>query len=102
MLRSSVDDRDVNGRRKRHRSVVTNGRKLIPGLDGRSAWIRRCRDVIDAHISDLGGEDNCSTAERSIVRRAATLTVELERLECKFALAGEASPYDLELYQRGA
>jgi hypothetical protein len=30
------------------------------------------------------------------------LTVELERMEVKFATAGEASPTDLDLYQRTA
>ena len=74
----------------------------LPGIDGRSAWTRRCRDLIAAHIADLGGIDNVPTAERSIVRRAATLTVELERLEAKFAMAGESSPADLDLYQRTA
>jgi hypothetical protein len=98
---SSVDDRVVKGLRRRHRSANTNGRKLLPQLDGRSPWIRRCKDIIDAHTSDLGGEDNCSAAERSIVRRAAVLTTELERLELKFAQAGEANERDLELYQRG-
>jgi len=39
-------------------------------------------------------------AERSIIRRASVLTVELERLEVKFASAGEAA--DLDLYQRTA
>jgi hypothetical protein len=43
-----------------------------------------------------------SEAERSIVRRAATLTVELERLEAVFAVAGEAQPDQLDLYQRTA
>ena len=36
------------------------------------------------------------------MRRAATLTVELERMEAVFALAGEAKPSDLDLYQRTA
>jgi hypothetical protein len=83
------------------RSRVRAG-QLLPGVDGRSAWTRRCRDLIAAHITDLGGIDNTSAAERSIVRRAATLTVELERYEAKFALAGEASAADLDLYQRTA
>jgi hypothetical protein len=81
---------------------VTNGTALLPGVDGRSAWIRRCKDVIAAHLSDLGGEDNTSAAERSIIRRAATLTVELERLEAAFARAGEASAADIDLYARVA
>ena len=31
------------------------------------------RDVMAAHLSDLGGVDNISEAERSIVRRAPKL-----------------------------
>jgi hypothetical protein len=84
------------------RSRITNGSALLPGVDGRSAWVRRAKDIIAAHLSDCGGESNTSAAERSIIRRAATLTVELERLEAKFALAGEASVQDLDCYQRGA
>jgi hypothetical protein len=60
------------------------------------------RDLINLHVSDLGGEAAVSEAERSIVRRAATLTVELERMEAAFATAGEAKPGDLDLYQRTA
>jgi hypothetical protein len=50
----------------------------------------------------LGGIDNASAAERSLIRRASVMTVELERFEKKFALAGEASEADLDLYQRTA
>ena len=53
-------------------------------------------------ISDLGGSDVITAAERSIVRRAATLTVELERMEGAFASAGEATPEALDLYSRTA
>jgi hypothetical protein len=60
------------------------------------------RDLINAHLSDLGGADNVSEAEKSIVRRVATLTVELERMESVFAEAGEAQPDQLDLYQRTA
>jgi hypothetical protein len=74
----------------------------LAGVDGRSPWIRRCKDIIRAHLVDLGGEENASAAERSIIRRCAVLTTELERLEVRFALANEASPEDLDLYQRTA
>jgi hypothetical protein len=83
------------------KSRITNG-ALLPGIDGRSAWVRRCKDLLNDHLSDLGGELATSAAERSIVRRACVLTVELERLEKKFALAGEASVEDIDLYQRVA
>jgi hypothetical protein len=89
-----------------HRSAVTNRTAILPGVDGRSTWVRRLRDLIELHVADLGGVDRASEAEYSIIRRAATLTVELERLELRFAqadLAGEApSAPDLELYQRTA
>jgi hypothetical protein len=84
------------------KSRVSNGSALLPGVDGRSAWVRRCKDILAAHLSDLGGLDNCSAAEHSIVRRAAVLTTELEVLEVRFAKAGEASADDLETYQRCA
>lgn len=87
-------------RKPQARSRVSNGSTVLPGVDGRSTWVRRLRDLIALHLSDLGGEDAVSEAERSIVRRASTLEVELERLEAKFATSGEADAADLDLYQR--
>lgn len=83
-----------------HRSAVSNGSALLPNVDGRSTWARRLRDVMELHLDDLGGEAMVSEAERSIVRRIATLTVEMERLEAEFANAGGAKAADLDLYQR--
>jgi hypothetical protein len=103
MLENSPADRSTVGHPKDpQRSRITNGSALLPGVDGRSAWIRRCKDVISLHLSDLGGADNVSEAEHSIVRRCATLTVELERMEAVFATVGEASAADLGLYQRAS
>jgi hypothetical protein len=91
--------------RKRHpkqRSRVGNGHKLIAGGDGRSLWVRRLKDLLDEAISDMGGADNTSAAERHIIRRACVLIVELERLEAKFAQAAEVSVDDLDCYGRTA
>ena len=93
---------DAERRKSRQRSRVTNGSVLLPGIDGRSVWVRRCKDIITSHLSDRGGEENTSEAERSIIRRASVITVELERLEARFAAAGEASAEELDLYQRTA
>jgi hypothetical protein len=102
-IENSPQDRPAIARHKDpQRSRITNGSALLPGIDGRSAWVRRCRDLIAAHVSDLGGEGNTSAAERSIIRRACVLTIELERMEKAFALAGEASGEDLEIYARVA
>jgi hypothetical protein len=84
------------------RSRITNGACLLPGVDGRSLWARRAHDLLALHLSDLGGADNVSEAERSIVRRAAIIETELERMETAFANAGEASAEALDLYARTA
>jgi hypothetical protein len=99
---SSADRPEAVSHRSRQRSRVANGSALLAGIDGRSMWVRRAKEIIADHISDLGGIENCNAAERSIVRRASTLTVELERLEAKFATSGEACTADLETYQRCA
>jgi hypothetical protein len=95
---SSEDRAVVERRSSKQRSRITNG-ALLPGIDQRSAWVRRCKDVIASHLSDI---PDATAAERSIIRRASVLTVELERLERQFALAGEADPETLDLYGRVA
>ena len=91
---------EVDASKSKGRSRISNGKALLHGVDGRSVWARRFRDLIDLHIQD-GGSD-VSEAKRSIIRRASALEVELERLEAKFALAGEADAADLDLYQRAS
>jgi hypothetical protein len=91
---TSPSDRPTKDARK---SRITNGSVLLPGVDGRSAWARRAKDILAAHLSDI---PDASAAERSIIRRASVLTVELERLEATFACAGEADPETLDLYGR--
>ncbi len=76
----------------RIRSAITNGSSVLANVDHRSAMMRRLKDLISAHESDLGGEDYVSESERRIVRRAAMLTIQLEMLDAKFAAnEGEAT-----------
>jgi hypothetical protein len=98
----STTSNGLRGRKPTGRSRITNGSALLPTIDGRSIWARRLRDVIALHASDLGGSDHISEAERSLVRRAGALTVELEHLEERFLTNGEATPNQLELYGRTA
>ena len=90
----------------RWRSAVSNGKRLFADqtVDGRGAWARRLRDVMMLHINDLGGDEAVSEAERSIIRRIATVTTELELLEKRFALSkkGGAGVDELDLYLRAA
>ena len=53
------------------------------------------------HAADLGGADEITESERSLLRRACTLMVELEKREMEFA-AGEADTAELDAYQRTA
>jgi hypothetical protein len=98
---SSVDRSPVVVSKKRARSAVTNGTTILPGVDGRSSWVRRLRDLVALHVNDLGGDSNVSEAERAIIRRACVLITELERMEHDFALAqGAPGLAELEIYQR--
>ena len=85
------------------RAAVTNGARILPKkiVDGRSLWARRFHDVLALHTQDLGGDGNITEAERAILRRAATLIVELEKLEVSFALGNNAG-YLIDRYQRCA
>ena len=65
------------------RSAKSNGTRLLDGCDHRTARMRRLRDLIGMHVADLGGEDCCSAAELSLIRRASLLELELEVLKVK-------------------
>jgi hypothetical protein len=89
-------------RKSQGRSRITNGSALLPSVDGRSVWARRFRDLIQLHVDDKGGDQNVSEAERALIRRAACLIVELERLEVRFAESGGADKWELDRYGRHA
>jgi hypothetical protein len=84
------------------RSALSNG-ALLHNVDHRGAWVRRFRDLLHAHEADLGGENALSEGQRSIIRRAAMLELQLELLESKFAANdGAATARELETYQRAS
>src|SRR5690349_7541666 len=67
------DQRTKRRRRKgrdTRKSQQANG-ALLPDVDERSAWVRRAREVIADHLSDV---PDASVAERSLLRRAAIMT----------------------------
>jgi hypothetical protein len=80
-------------------AAVTNGTSLLVRVDGRSVWMRRLKDLIRAHVNQLGGPTNLTHAEEVLVRRAAMLTLQCEILERKFAQHGGEAPRSyLDLY----
>jgi hypothetical protein len=72
-MKSLADSAVIEAQKPQGRSRVSNGSTILPGVDGRSTWVRRLRDLMGLYLSDLGGEDAVSEAERSIIRRIATL-----------------------------
>ena len=59
------------------------------GGDGRGAWTRRWKDLVEAHTNDCGGASRLTEAKLSLCRRAATLTVQLERQEAAMSTGAD-------------
>jgi uncharacterized small protein (DUF1192 family) len=81
------------------RSRVSNGSKFAEGLDGRTKWGRRFKDLCEHYGDDLGGLEKLTASQLSLTKRAAALTVEIERHEAAFADKGVADPEALRQYQ---
>ena len=79
-------------KKKLHRSRVTNGAKLLPLTDGRSAAYRRFKDVFEEIAGDLGGLDYLTEGQRQLAKRAALLSAELERQEAFWAREERTGP----------
>ena len=88
---SSVVRPASDARPPRTRSRVTNGRTPFVEGDARSPWTRRWRDLVEAHASDLGGAAYLSEAQRSLIRRAATIEIELEQIEGRLSEGKDAN-----------
>jgi hypothetical protein len=63
------------------RAAVSNGSRLLPGVDGRSASARRYRDLLKEFTAELGGEGIMTEPMRALVRQAAAVTVEAEKMQ---------------------
>jgi hypothetical protein len=80
-IRGSVASRPATSR-----SRITNGKRLLVGIDGRSAEARRYRDLAISLADDLGGQDKLSEPAKILVRQAAALTIQVEGLQSKIVL----------------
>ncbi|TRC93898.1 hypothetical protein FJV77_20700 [Mesorhizobium sp. WSM4306] len=78
-------------RSRQFRSRVTNGKELLPGIDGRSKWGRRLHDLIANHVADLGGPEHITQSQYILVKSAANATIVMEQWEIEFAKEGTAS-----------
>ena len=96
-----ASNRKVVLSKSRVRSAVTNGSHVLNDVDHRIGEMRRLRDCVAASVSDLGGPDNVSHAERVLIGRASMLTVLVEMMEQGFARNRmKVTSVDLDQYQR--
>jgi hypothetical protein len=92
--------RSTSSRAQRPRSAVTSGRQLFISGDPNSAWSRRYHDLVVGHCNDIGpGPDLLSEAQLSLIRRAAAIECELERLDAMLSAGAEVN---LDAYGRAA
>ena len=75
-----IADRKAHGR-----SQVSNGRKSLPGADGRLRISRRFRDKAGAILADQGGFDQCSESRKQLIRRFSAAAVLAEEMEARLA-----------------
>ena len=67
------------------RSRVTNGSDMLPNTDGRSAVVRRFRDILTVITSDQGGVERMSECRLQLVRRFAAAACLAEEMEARLA-----------------
>ncbi len=83
---SSMGDSNKVARLKNtQRSRVTNGRDVLPNVDGRSIIAKRYKEIANAILVDQGGVDQCSESRKQLIRRFAAASVLAEQMESKLA-----------------
>jgi hypothetical protein len=72
--------------RKTNRSAVTNGSKLLVGIDMRSPTARRFRDLVQSFSAEVGGDlaggaASLSQTEMAMIKTAASLAIQAELMQ---------------------
>lgn len=91
----SADGASIAQRPLTARSRVTNGKRSLEGIDGRSAGARRFRDLMESFGSDLGGLHQLTEAERALVKQAASVTIRAEQLQAAIVRGEAVDPDEL-------
>lgn len=68
----------------------------MAGIDLRTRWGRRYRQLVETYAADIGEP---TAMQASMIGRAASLTVELERSEASFASADKSDADSLAAYR---
>jgi hypothetical protein len=80
-----VGSRAVEQRKTHARARISNGKDILPNVDGRSLIARRYRDICHAILVDQGGADRCSESRQQLIRRFAAAAVLAEQMEAALA-----------------
>lgn len=80
-------------RRKQDRSAVTNGSKLLRGVDGRSPEARRFRDILESLRAEFKAD--LSEGDLALCRQAAGLTVKAEAIQATIVQGGDVDTSQL-------
>jgi hypothetical protein len=80
-----ADSRLPTAGKAQARSRLTNGREVLPHVDGRSLVARRYRDIMCSVASDQGGAEQLSEARLQLIRRFSATAVLAEQMEARLA-----------------
>jgi hypothetical protein len=85
-----TDTSTTSKHKRQGRSAVSNGTKLLNGVDGRSPTARRFRDLVDAYSQALGQPfDQHGEATRNTIRQAVSAQLHSEQMQSAI-VRGEA------------
>jgi hypothetical protein len=63
------------------RSKLTNGSRLLLGIDGRSSYARRYRDLIGELTREFGGKAVLTLSDYALIRQASSLMLRCEQMQ---------------------
>jgi hypothetical protein len=72
-------------RKPQARSRISNGKDVLPSVDGRSHIARRYRDISSQIVTDQGGLEHCSESRLQLIRRFSAAAVLAEQMESRLA-----------------
>jgi hypothetical protein len=75
-----------------NRSRVTNGTRLLQGIDGRSPAARRFRDLVRAYEAEF---NITSESDKTMIRTAAMLTLKAEEMQAAVVRGERAEGDDI-------
>lgn len=84
--------RTITGISTTNRSRVSNGTKLLAGVDGRSPLARRFRDIIRSYEAEF---EVASDFDKDLIRQAAFLVIRIEDLQSKHLQGHEIKDDDV-------